>query len=101
MENQQELNDLEVKLFELVVKELAFDHIGQDTPMHEAKEYAAEAGKKFGRLLAVLQHEGEINTDTLMAIRALENQWKARLIDTVDRQLKPGGQVRETWNSGR
>ncbi|MBW3225497.1 hypothetical protein [Marinobacter adhaerens] len=100
MEFGPDLNEFEMNLLRVFTKDLVFDYVNKDTPMHVAKEYATEAGRKFGRAIAVLRHEGEINSETLMAIRSFENEWKARFLDTVDRQLKPGGQVREMWNDG-
>lgn len=98
MDFDSDLSEFELSLLELFIQRLVLDRVGMDTPIHKAKEIAADAGKKFGRSLAVMRQDGEISPDALMAIRAFENEWKARFVDTVERQLKPGGQVREMWN---
>lgn len=69
-----------------------------EKPMHEVRARAALAGAFIGRTLAVIQHQGPVDSGIAMAIRSKEQIWKSALLDSVGRLCVPGGELREKWN---
>lgn len=63
--------------------------VNHATPMREIRRATEGAGAMIGRIFAVAEHEGLINANLLMEIRASEEDYKARLLHSA-RLFGPG-----------
>lgn len=68
------------------------------TPMHEVRARLELIGVLLGRSLAVCLHEGPINADIAMAIRASEVDFKERTQRSLVKTFGIDGEVRKRWS---
>lgn len=89
-----DIDELEQKLIRLAVEVYGYEKIKADTPMHEVRAAAEQAGMMFGRMLAAALHSGPVTADIAFEIRINEQQGKERFLASIDRLLGPGGEWR-------
>ncbi|MCQ4235419.1 hypothetical protein NAV31_17135 [Pseudomonas stutzeri] len=93
-----DVGELEEKLIEVAVKIFGYEKFSADTPMHEIRAKAEQAGMMFGRALAAALHTGPITAELAMEIRRSEQRGKERFLESADRLCGPGGYLRKHWN---
>ncbi|WP_312920139.1 hypothetical protein [Stutzerimonas nitrititolerans] len=95
---EYDVGELEEKLIRVAVELFGYENFSADTPMHEIRAKAEQAGMMFGRAFAAAVHEGPITAELAMEIRASEQRGKDRFLRSVDRLCLPGGELRRMWN---
>ncbi|MBE0399005.1 hypothetical protein EI168_02635 [Halomonas sp. FME1] len=91
MNVQDENIDMEQLCSDLtrVVVDHYLDGLNHETSMQVIRRACDEAGTMIGRILAAAQHEGPISGDLLMEMRASEEDFKYRLLNSA-RLFGPG-----------
>ncbi|EQM76400.1 hypothetical protein NA644_12335 [Pseudomonas stutzeri] len=93
-----DVDALEEKLIRVAIEVFGYEKFAADTPMHEIRSKAEQAGMMFGRAFAAAVHSGPITAELAMEIRASEQRGKDRFLDAVNPLCGPGGELRRTWN---
>lgn len=96
--NEYDTGDLEEKLIGVAVEIFGYEKFSAETPMHEIRAKAEQAGMMFGRILAAALHTGPITADLAMEIRRSEQRGKERFIESAERLCGPDGYLRKQWN---
>jgi len=91
-------DELQAKLSDLFASFFMGDLDG-NTPMNEVRARAELAGAMLGRTLAVVQHEGPVETDIAVTIRYFEQRFGKEIADRIGSMGAPGGQLRDLWTN--
>lgn len=89
-----DVEELQQKLVKLAQDAYGFNEFRPDTPMHEIRAKAEQAGMMYGRMLGAALYAGPINADIAMTIRIEEQEGKERFLASVERLAGPGGSLR-------
>ncbi|MGE6687806.1 hypothetical protein ACQKFE_07410 [Stutzerimonas stutzeri] len=89
-----DIGELERKLLQVATEIYGYDRFRPDTPMHEIRATAEQAGMMFGRMIAAALHSGPVTADIALDIRINEQQGKERFVASIERLLGPGGELR-------
>lgn len=87
--------DLEERLVRVATEVSGYKTITADTPMHEIRAIAEQAGMMFGRMFAAALHTGPITADLAFDIRINEQQGKERFAAAAGRLFGVGGDLRD------
>lgn len=86
--------DLEEKLLKAILEAHGYGDITAITPMHEVRTMAEAAGRMFGRVIAMVAYSGPITSEVVELIRESEERNKERFLNSVQRLMRPGGELR-------
>lgn len=87
--------ELEEKLIRVATEVCGYRTITAETPMHEIRAMAEQAGMMFGRSFAAALHSGPITAELAMEIRVNEQQGKERFVAAAGRLFGVGGDLRD------
>jgi len=87
--------ELEEKLIRVATEVCGYRTITAETPMHEIRAMAEQAGMMFGRSFAAALHSGPITAELAMEIRASEQRGKERFVESANQLFGVGGELRE------
>lgn len=87
--------ELEEKLIRVATEVCGYRTITAETPMHEIRAMAEQAGMMFGRSFAAALHSGPITAELAMEIRASEQRGKERFVESASQLFGVGGELRE------
>ncbi len=90
-----DLTDLEERLVRIATEVCGYRTITAETPMHEIRAMAEQAGMMFGRMYAAAIHSGPITAELAMEIRASEQRGKERFVRSASQLFGVGGELRE------
>lgn len=63
-----DIGELEQKLLQVATEIYGYDRFRPDTPMHEVRATAEQAGMMFGRMIAAALHSGPVTADIAHSI---------------------------------
>lgn len=80
---QIDRDELELKLLRVFAEVFKLVEINDETPIHEARARAEQAGKMFGRAFCACMHEDPTGHDVAFYLRTAEQYGKAAFLDCL------------------